>query len=399
MFVIEEATASAPAAQSIDPKFARADTRLLGFQDGRISRIIHARYTGISSYIVNALKHQISDWSSAIFRGKNPATRSNRLHTVVEKLARPADVTDQELRRLVGYIHLELYNLRAYGQSLHVKATTEALAQEAMRRIRKIVTRRKLQPYRDGALSYVVSYPRSGNTLAMNIMARLGRVQIFSDVSGAVNYIPAECFPPVYPLERIVKAHAVPVYDERCKYVYLVRDGRDILPSIAYMTLGSGPTSHNFTKKHELKDFIDWQGCHYRLGSWVSFTREMLKVAAHDNVLIERYEDLVQSPDSLGRIAAFLGFRYRPERIQECFDERDSIFETIRQQPQSSKKWGLDGATFEQDSLYYAWSKNRAGSSWRETMDAEARRRFHEIGATEILIELGYESDPNWYLN
>ncbi len=251
---------------------------------------------------MKALKHWISGRCAEIFRPEKPTGHShsgrpatmNPLNHVVEKLARPGDLTDADLRKLVGYVHLELYNMRAYGQALFQKNETDALAREAMGKIRNIVTERKFHPYADGPLSHIVSYPRSGNTLA-TVIAQLGPVQILSNINGAVNYIPTECFPSAYPLERIVKAHSIPDYSRRCKYVYLVRDGRDLLPSVAHMSLGSGPKAHNFTKKHELKEFIDWQLQVYPFGDWVSFTRKMLELASRDNVLIERYEELVKT--------------------------------------------------------------------------------------------------------
>ena len=47
--------------------------------------------------------------------------------------------------------------------------------------------------------------------------------------------------------------------------------------------------------------------------------------------------------------------------------------------------------------MFYEWSLNRKGSNWRETWDQAAKRAFHETGATEALMELGYETEPNWW--
>jgi len=52
---------------------------------------------------------------------------------------------------------------------------------------------------------------------------------------------------------------------------------------------------------------------------------------------------------------------------------------------------------FDKGSLFYACSKNRSGSNWKETMEARAKRTFHEMEGTPYLLEFSFETDPDWW--
>lgn len=88
--------------------------------------------------------------------------------------------------------------------------------------------------------------------------------------------------------------------------------------------------------------------------------------------------------------------RFSEERLIRGYDTRDKVFEGVKNNPNANRSWGI-GAEFPPESLFHEWSNNRQGSSWRQAWDAEAKKAFHETGATEFLIEYGYESDPDWW--
>ena len=57
-----------------------------------------------------------------------------------------------------------------------------------------------------------------------------------------------------------------------------------------------------------------------------------------------------------------------------------------------------DGLALPEDSFIPRnWSVGGETIDWRIAFDAPARRRFHNFGGTEMLIQLGYETDENWW--
>jgi hypothetical protein len=43
------------------------------------------------------------------------------------------------------------------------------------------------------------------------------------------------------------------------------------------------------------------------------------------------------------------------------------------------------------------WSVGGGTIDWRQAFDRPARRRFHDLGGTEMLVRLGYEADEDWW--
>ncbi len=339
------------------------------------------------------------------------------LSLFLDRLRSGEEVPPREISEMVGRIHLNVSGLP--GQRwFDPTGENGRVVVEIFREISKIAAGSGERPFSNGPLSFVASYPRSGNTMVLQSLTRLGGVQTFTDEVSTHRYMPFNFYPEHYPLQRIVKSHRVLSPDPSCRYVYIVRDGRDILPSIAYMSRlqdaseepGRGPLApfsrwlrkrrvrpncHTFSRRRELADFIVWLKDNYRYGDWIDFHRNLEAVKGRENVLVVRYPDLIASVDALRRIADFLGVDYQEDSLVSAFEERDNILERLAGS-NANEKWGL-GEEFDKGSLYYAWSRNRAGSNWRESMDRRARRTFHEMGATPFLLDYGFETDPDWW--
>ena len=184
--------------------------------------------------------------------------------------------------------------------------------------------------------------------------------------------------------------------DDRC--VLLVRDGRDTIASLAFMT--AQQDHHKFSQKSEIADFIRWVSKAYQFGDWASHARNLLELSKAPDKLLVRYDDLVSTGETFKQIVDFFspGNRLPREHLDNLFDERDVVAASIKSRPLVNNEWGF-GRTFEPSSMFHAWSLNRHGSSWREAWDSAAKQAFHETGATEFLIEFGFESDPDWWRN
>jgi hypothetical protein len=167
--------------------------------------------------------------------------------------------------------------------------------------------------------------------------------------------------------------------------------------SLAYMTHKQG--YHNFVRRDQLADFITWLDQAYPFGGWAKHMRDMQALLSDNSTkFVTRYEDVMAVPQPFFDFIRFLDPDHGLDeaRMRQSYDARASIIEEVKSHPSANKSWGID-AQFDPDSLFFEWSNNRGGSTWRATWDAAARKRFHETGATDFLMECGYEYDKNWW--
>lgn len=296
------------------------------------------------------------------------------------------------LEYLLGLLHLSYKFLdETTGQRVHQKLGPV---------LRKIYQRGEndleARTVSSAPLAYFVSYPRSGNTLATRLTAKATQGQVFSAMTEG--YAPfSKCiYPRSYPLPRLIKDHvAHPHYrNDRC--IFVVRDGRDTVISLAFMT--SQNRLHSFVDKSEIADFIRWVSQSYVFGDWATHARNLMQLLEGPDKLLVRYEDLVASEEQFVGIVDFFdpGNILPRTHLSRLFKDRDMVAERIKSRPDVNAQWGF-GQKFEPDSMFHEWSLNRQGSSWRQAWDAAAKRAFHETGATELLMEFGYETNPDWW--
>ncbi|MEW5963641.1 MAG: hypothetical protein AB1749_08750 [Pseudomonadota bacterium] len=212
---------------------------------------------------------------------------------------------------------------------------------------------------------FCISYPRSGVTrFTHELKERTGGDIFFASDKSPIPF-DKRWYPRAYPRVRIVKDHRpLRRYLHDDGYL-LVRDGRDCMVSLAWMTRECG--QHQFFKKEELADFIRWTKTGYGYGSWAQHTRQLLALKAGGSKEIVRYEEASAQLDR---------FKGAPADVR--------------------RKWGIvdDDLT---GSMFEAWQQSRGKSNWRASFDRAAAKAFHNTGATEMLIELGYETDAEWW--
>lgn len=192
---------------------------------------------------------------------------------------------------------------------------------------------RNLAVYPDD--TFVVSYPRSGNTWTRFLIANLvfpsenvsfaNIERLIPDTSSQSNRALKRT-----PRPRIIKSHQY--FDPRYpRVLYIVRDPRDLVLSY-----------YNFSRKYRhiadaypLADYVDdfvngrllsadWGSWGENVASWV-YTRQN-----HSGFLLMRFEDMKVNPErELQRIAAFLGVEATPERLEHAIES--SSAERMRQ--------------------------------------------------------------------
>ncbi len=227
--------------------------------------------------------------------------------------------------------------------------------------------------------TYLVSFPRSGNTWLRCLLTSLLHGTEASpellkvtvpDVYRIVyqgNRYPRK--PSTRPL--VIKTHG-PFAEIPAKVVYLARDGRDAMLSYYYFQ------RRKQYRKRELSAtefyFYDqvWPCTwHVHVTDWLAG----LKSWPEDRYQIVRYEDLVADPvGTLGSIAQFVGFPAETDRL-----ERAIALNTKDQLKTVSAKAG-------QSELYYL-GETRA--TWQEVLCGDDLARYEAISGS-ALQQLGY---------
>lgn len=174
--------------------------------------------------------------------------------------------------------------------------------------------------------TFVVSYPRSGNTWTRFLIANLvfpsesvtfrNIERLIPDSASHSNRVLKRT-----PRPRIIKSHQY--FDPRYRRVlYIVRDPRDLVLSY-----------YNFQRKYRqiaddypLADYVgdfaggrlisaDWGTWGENVASWI-YTRQN-----QSGFLLLRYEDMKSDTEQqLRRIAAFLGLEPTPERLKQAIE-------------------------------------------------------------------------------
>ena len=300
------------------------------------------------------------------------------------------------LPQLVGLMHLSLSHCGALQPQ--EREPFLRYAADALRRCFALAPQAEERPMESTSpFAFVVSYPRSGNTLATQMLNTIFQGQILENMDGSRIPFSKRCYPAAYPLVRIIKDHVVRDYYDAEKCILVVRDGRDALISLGYMTLQQ--KLHDFRKRHELPALIRWFSEHYAFGDWASHAKSLSALSAKPEKLLLKYDDLRSDRSQLVDAARFVdpGHRIPDHWFQYVFDSRGGIAERLKADKSSAAQWGHGEQPAESDDIFYAWSRNRQNSNWRTVFDAEARRAFHETGATEFLMRFGFETDEDWW--
>lgn len=173
--------------------------------------------------------------------------------------------------------------------------------------------------------TFVVSYPRSGNTWTRFLIANLvhpGEVsfanieRIIPDSSSQSNRALKRT-----PRPRIIKTHQY--FDHRYqKMIYIVRDPRDVALSYYDFQRKNRQIADDYPLEASVDDFVrgnlisaDWGTWGENVASWI-YTR-----GDSSDFLLLRYEDLIaDTARELARIARHLGVEASPERLQSIIE-------------------------------------------------------------------------------
>jgi hypothetical protein len=235
---------------------------------------------------------------------------------------------------------------------------------------------------------YLVSYPRSGNTLVRAYFAILqGRAQLSvyaGDVVPPLGSGLAPCLDGV----DIVKSHELPANSD--PVIYLVRDGRNATLSFLQMSLLFG--GHNFLQLDQVCEAIRWLD--RQAGSWSDHVALAMRARKTRPMLFVRYEDLVAAPaNALDSMIGFMGQSVATDIVA------DGVSRHRRSDRYAENPY--NGFAFQppEGSIFDLLQRHRRGAYWQHIFDECSRRYFHESGATSVLMKFGYENSEEWWTN
>jgi hypothetical protein len=247
---------------------------------------------------------------------------------------------------------------------------------------------RNFRVYRDD--TFVVSYPRSGNTWTRFLIANLvypqenvsflNIEQLIPDTSSQSNRALKRM-----PRPRIIKTHCY--FDHRYgKTIYIVRDPRDVVLSNYDFQRKYRQIEDGYPLDRYVDDFLcgrlvsaDWGTWRENVASWV-YTRGQGK-----DFLLVRYEDLLDDTVSeLGRIAGFLGADASDSNLRRAV-ELSSAERMRKLEKQEQDNW-IATKNRRKDIPFVGKAKS---GNWKTNLPPECVRQM-ESAWGDVMNHLGY---------
>jgi len=239
--------------------------------------------------------------------------------------------------------------------------------------------------------TFVVSYPRSGNTWTRFLIANLvypeknvgftNIEKLIPDTSSQSNRALKST-----PRPRIIKTHEY--FDHRYrKVIYIVRDPRDVALSYYDFQRKYMQIDDAYPLEQYVEDFvqgrlisIDWGTWAENVSSWI-YTRGKSK-----NFLLLRYEDMMQDTTrELTRIAQFFGIEAAPTHLQEVID-RSSADRMRELEKLEADRW-IATKNRRKDIPFVRVAK---AGGWRTSLPVKSVEQIENAWG-DLMITLGYE--------
>ena len=242
--------------------------------------------------------------------------------------------------------------------------------------------------------TFVVSYPRSGNTWTRFLIANLVYPQLDVTFANIERLIPDSSSQSNRALKRtpsprIIKTHQY--FDHRYpKVIYIVRDPRDVALSYYDFQRKYRQIQDAYPLEQYVADFVegrinsrDWGTWGENVASWIA-TR-----SASSGFLLLRYEDMVSNTVSeLSRIARFIGVKADADRLQKvvgcCSADRMRALEQ-----RQSQEW-VATRNRRQDIPFVRVAKS---GGW-QTMLPAASVNIIESAWGSLMETVGYQRTP-----
>jgi hypothetical protein len=239
--------------------------------------------------------------------------------------------------------------------------------------------------------TFIVSYPRSGNTWTRFLVANLVHPDQPVTFANIESLIPdCEAMSSRYvkrvPRPRIIKSHEY--FDPRYrKVIYIVRDPRDVALSYYDFSRKYRQIEDTYPLTSYVSDFVngrlssaDWGTWGENVASWVH-TRN-----GQPGFLLLRYEDMQSDAvQELAKVARFLGIDPAPERLAAAV-ERSSADRMRGMEKAQSEQWV--GTKNQRTDIPFV--RTATSGLWKDKLPATSAVEI-ESAWGPLMIALGYE--------
>src|SRR6266852_1034597 len=237
--------------------------------------------------------------------------------------------------------------------------------------------------------TFLVSYPKSGNTWARFLIANLVRPHEKIDFSNVNRVIPGSEVTRNrdlmrMPRPRIIKSHQY--FDPRYpRVIYIVRDPRDVVVSQYHFQRKRNVVADQYPLSEYVGRFVAGQTSFY--GSWGEHVASWLATRhGRPGFLLLRYEDMVEdTARELSKVASFLGLSATPEVIGEAVQR--SSADAMRQLEKSQAQLFTSTKDTRQDIPFVRAAK---AGGWRSALPEVLALRIEEAWG-HLINWLGYE--------
>ncbi len=239
--------------------------------------------------------------------------------------------------------------------------------------------------------TFVVSYPRSGNTWTRFLIANLVHPEKDVSFRNIEKLIPDTSSQSnralkATPRPRIIKSHEY--FDHRYgKVIYIVRDPRDVALSYYDFQRKYRQIEDGYSLERYVDDFVSgklisvgWGTWGENVASWL-FTR-----CKRREFLLLRYEDMIKDTShELTRIAEFLHIEAEPERLRKTI-ERSSANRMRELEKVESDAW-IATKNRRKDIPFVRVAKS---GGWRTSLPESCVQQI-EAAWGDLMTTLGYE--------
>jgi len=253
----------------------------------------------------------------------------------------------------------------------------------------KDIAGRSLAVYRDD--TFIVSYPRSGNTWTRFLIANLLHPDEPATFENIERWIPdSEAQSSLYlrkiPRPRVIKSHAY--FDHRYpRVIYIVRDPRDVALSYYNFARKYRQIEDRYPLASYVSDFVngrissrDWGTWGENVGTW------LISKFEQPDFLLLRYEDMVAEPEAeLAKVAAFFKVSPDPARLRTAVER--SAADRMRELEKSQGREWVSTRGKRPDIPFIG---KAVSGSWREKLPAESIAEI-ESAWGPLMHSLGYE--------
>jgi hypothetical protein len=239
--------------------------------------------------------------------------------------------------------------------------------------------------------TFIISYPRSGNTWTRFLIANLMHPQEPVTFANIERLIPdAEAQSSRYlrrmPSPRMIKSHSY--FDPRYpRVIYVVRDPRDVALSYYDFSRKYRQIEDSYPLERYIEDFTTGHLLSAGWGTWGENVASWIYArGARPGFLLLRYEDMKARPDrELARIAEFLGIPASPE-LRRTALERSSA-DRMREM---EKTQGKDWVTTKDKRSDIPFVRTASVGGWKTNLQTEPVAKI-EARWGNIMAQLGYE--------